>query len=357
MPLHFGFNEQEEYVPPPELIEGLVSDNSLNFVYGYPGVGKSIFLAELAACLAEGREFFSHHCAQSLVIIACEEDFNGMREKNAAVHHKKMLSGFNDNVIGTLGDEGLRLIGDIRPTIETINGAFYEAEEHLIRRTGKVPDKSLKKVLIIDTLASLCPGVDENSSKDMSTVLEGLRQIKASGINAIFVAHHCGKDASSRLRGHSNLEGRADNVWRLRKSREQTQVYVEKAKHHRNGAEFWFEIATTEVLFQNAGVYKSLPYLKQSKKRDANSCLSDDEKALMEIISEISATSHSPISTLELRKIAERRFGYGDGRGEAFRKKFKRLLDGLSAKERLLIDDNNGVCLEDFPSQEDDNAT
>ena len=350
MPLHFGFNEQEEYVPPPELIEGLVSDNSLNFIYGYPGVGKSIFLAELAACLAEGREFFSHHCAQSLVIIACEEDFNGMREKNAAVHCAKMLSGFDDIVIGTLGDEGLRLIGDIGSTVERINEAFYDAEEHLVRRTGRTPDKSLKKVLIIDTLASLCAGGEENSSKDMSTVLEGLKQIKASGVNAIFVAHHCGKDASSRLRGHSNLEGRADNIWRLRKIREQTQVYVEKAKHHRNGAEFWFEIATTEVPFQNAGVRKSLPYLKPSKKRDAKFCLSNDEKALMEIVSELSTTIHSPISALELRKIAGPRFGYGDDKGEAFRKKFKRLLDGLLEKDRLFFDENHGVCLAEFAS-------
>ena len=50
------------------------------------------------------------------------------------------------------------------------------------------------------------------------------------------------------------------------------------------------------------------------------------------------------------------RFGYGDGRGEAFRKKFKRLLDSLSSKKRLLVDENNGVCLSASAKQVDDNA-
>ena len=343
MPLHFGFNEQEEYVPPAELIEGLVSDKSLNFIYGYPGVGKSIFIAGLAACLAEGREFFAHQCAHSLVIIACEEDFNGMREKNAAVHHAKMLLGYDDIVIGTLGDEGLRLIGDINPTIEKINDAFEEAEEHLIRKTGAAPDKNLKKVLIIDTLASLCPGVDENSSKDMSTVLENLKKIQASGINAIFVSHHCGKDSSKRIRGHSNLEGRADNIWRLRKSAEQTQVYVEKAKHHPNGEEFWFEIWSTDVPFQNIGFSKSLPYFMPSTKRDKNSHLSNDEKLLIEIVSELTSTCGEAVSELNLRKIAMSEFGYDDTKSEAFRKKFKRLLNSLAVKKRLLLSEDGSV--------------
>jgi hypothetical protein len=46
MALYFGFNEQEEYVPPSELIEGLVSKNALTFIYAHPGSGKSIFAME-----------------------------------------------------------------------------------------------------------------------------------------------------------------------------------------------------------------------------------------------------------------------------------------------------------------------
>ena len=58
MHLYFGFNEEEEYVPPPELIEGLVSKDSLTFIYGHPGTGKSILAMGLAATLAEEEQAF-----------------------------------------------------------------------------------------------------------------------------------------------------------------------------------------------------------------------------------------------------------------------------------------------------------
>ena len=69
MHLYFGFNEEEEYVPPPELIEGLVSKDSLTFIYGHPGTGKSILAMGLAATLAEEEQaFFGGVFSPSIVI-------------------------------------------------------------------------------------------------------------------------------------------------------------------------------------------------------------------------------------------------------------------------------------------------
>jgi hypothetical protein len=67
-----------------------------------------------------------------------------------------------------------------------------------------------------DTLASLAgPGFDENSGKDMSTVLGAMRRITATGAT-VAVVHHPSKHGEGtggdRLRGHSSLWGELDGL-------------------------------------------------------------------------------------------------------------------------------------------------
>jgi len=264
MALYFGFNEQEEYVPPSELIEGLVSKNALTFMYAHPGSGKSIFAMGLAAALAGGEPLFEHSCTPSIVIVACGEDLLGMREKNAAIHCMKLLSDCPEVVIGVLGGEELSLTGDFASqTIKKITSAFEEAENHFISRTGMPVPPEMPRVLIIDTWSSLTPNIDENSFKETSAALDTLQRLQRAGVDSIFVTHHSGKNDLKGLRGHSGLAARADNIWKLRKQKDKVSVTVEKAKHHANAKRFVFGISTVDVKFHNDGSTKSLPYFSE----------------------------------------------------------------------------------------------
>ena len=293
MQLHFGFNEEEEYVPPPELIEGLVSKDSLTFIYGHPGTGKSILAMGLAATLAEEEQtFFGRACSPSIVIVLCGEDLRGMREKNAAIHKKRMLNGYDDVVIGVLGGDELNLVGaNVNQTITSVSEAFEEAENCYVSRSGKPLPRDINRVLIADTWSSLTPGMDENSAKETSVALQSLQRIKDSGVDAVFVTHHSGKSQGKSLRGHSGLSARADNIWHITKKGGKSIIQVEKAKHHENGERFGFEIGTVEVSFSNAGISKTLPYFRpmsslNENKRELNinyTLLLNEVSRLMEV--------------------------------------------------------------------------
>lgn len=293
MQLHFGFNEEEEYVPPPELIKGLVSKDSLTFIYGHPGTGKSILAMGLAATLAEEEQtFFGRACSPSIVIVLCGEDLRGMREKNAAIHKKRMLNGYDDVVIGVLGGDELSLVGaNVSQTVTSVSEAFEEAESFYVSRSGKPLPRDINRVLIADTWSSLTPGMDENSAKETSVALQSLQRIKDSGVDAVFVTHHSGKSQGKSLRGHSGLSARADNIWHITKKGGKSIIQVEKAKHHENGERFGFEIGTVEVSFSNAGISKTLPYFRpmsslNENKRELNinyTLLLNEVSRLMEV--------------------------------------------------------------------------
>jgi predicted transcriptional regulator len=65
-------------------------------------------------------------------------------------------------------------------------------------------------LVVFDTLARCMVGGDENSSRDMSTFIEGCDQIRHELGATVLVLHHTGKTATSGERGHSSFRGACD---------------------------------------------------------------------------------------------------------------------------------------------------
>ncbi len=68
------------------------------------------------------------------------------------------------------------------------------------------------RCLILDNIASLTPGLDENSKRDWDVVNQWLLSLRHLGITVIYV-HHAGK--SGQQRGSSAREDSLDNVIKL----------------------------------------------------------------------------------------------------------------------------------------------
>ncbi|MBK8104976.1 MAG: AAA family ATPase [Betaproteobacteria bacterium] len=60
-------------------------------------------------------------------------------------------------------------------------------------------------VTFIDTLNASAPGIDENASRDMGTVIEAAKTLQGLTGGLVAAVHHSGKDATKGLRGHSSL--------------------------------------------------------------------------------------------------------------------------------------------------------
>lgn len=261
MPLYFSSNCITEYTPPKELIGGLVAEGTINFIYGAPASGKSIFALHLAACLTVGKKnYFEHKCQKSEVLYIAQEDLQGIQEKTAAISYEQLLL-VSEDLFGILYDSNLGLKPQaIDATLHEVRSSFQDMDDQHFSLYYEGEGCRLPKVLIIDTWAAMTAGIDENSSKDVGNALQGLKCLRDSLECTIFVVHHSGKDFSKGLRGHSAMHAFADNVWRISRQKNMHLVEVLKAKHHPDGTKFGFLIGQREVIFQNGGLVKQLPF-------------------------------------------------------------------------------------------------
>jgi RecA-family ATPase len=101
------------------------------------------------------------------------------------------------------------------------------------------------RLIIIDT-AVLCIGyADENSSRDVSIVMEGARRLAIEANAAILLLHHTGKEGN-QARGSSAWRGSADQEFPLRvvrsKAGEHVEITDEKARDAAKGLKIPFRI-------------------------------------------------------------------------------------------------------------------
>lgn len=186
--------------PEPEaLISGLLTAGGMSALWGEPGCGKSFLAASMALAVATGSEFFGRRVLQGGVIYVAAEGGRGFKKRLVA-HRKRhgiakrtpfaLIPGAVD--LCTEGHETEALIAEIRAVAEAI----------------EVP----VQLIVIDTLARVMAGGNENDSQDMGALIRnGDRIREATGAHLMFV-HHGGKDKDRKTRGHSSFYGALDTA-------------------------------------------------------------------------------------------------------------------------------------------------
>jgi predicted transcriptional regulator len=172
--------EQAKQLPPTEwLIDGLIPKGGLCGLIGDSGTGKTFYALDLAAQAAD----------RAPVMFVVTEGADGFPKRIRAweQHHHRAMSP------------------DMRHARTTKNLLDIKEVHQLIYDA-----RHLKPGLIVfDTLSNSMPGGDENSSKDMTTLIAHCNLIREATGAAILLVHHTTKDGKS-YRGHSSLKGAMD---------------------------------------------------------------------------------------------------------------------------------------------------
>ena len=184
------FNACEVFrpIPPTEwLVEGLVSKGSVSLIVGEGGSKKTYSMIDLSVCLAMGNPWLNFPTTQAGVLWVDEE--SGVvrmkrRLKQAMNAHQAPPETPVDCVC--MANFNLR-------NPEDINQLFAEVWS---REVGLV---------VIDALADVMPGGDENAVRDVVPVFQGLRKIAEFTGAAVVVIHHANK--SGGYRGSSHIRG------------------------------------------------------------------------------------------------------------------------------------------------------
>ena len=177
--------------PPPVrwLAAPMLPRAALTGLFAPGGDGKSLLAAAVAAALAHGGEVAGIACETGTTIYLDGE--NGEWEIHRRVH--------------TLGlpAKGVRMADasgfDLRRHLQLL--AEIIAEQH--------PD-----LVVLDSLRSLTPGLDENDTKQTAAVLDPLRRLTHESGTAILLIHHTNK-AGKDFRGASSIRDSCDALWHL----------------------------------------------------------------------------------------------------------------------------------------------
>jgi hypothetical protein len=212
------------------MVRGLLPQTGLTALYGPSGSGKSFLALDLAATVAGGaNEWYGMRVKNCPVTYCVLEGEGGMgkRVKAWQQHHDKPLPGtlrFVTEAINLLRAE------DLRDLIEAIRQAGGDGG-----------------LVVLDTLNRAAPEADENSSKDMGTIIAAAKALQASTGGLVMVVHHTGKAIAAGMRGHSSLFAAMDAVIGVAKMDSGPQWEVQKSKDDATGAQYPFCLETLVV--------------------------------------------------------------------------------------------------------------
>ena len=194
--------------PPTDrwLVEGLWGWPAVGFVAGTPKSMKTWMALELAVAVASGQPCLGRYAVKKrghVLVYAAEDSAEAIRERVAAIASARHID-LDSLGVGLISVPSLRL----------------DNEEHRRRLLATVA--TIKpRLLILDPLVRLHSG-DENSSGDISSLLDFLRTVQREHEVAVLVVHHVRKSPASQpgqaLRGSGDLHAWLDSALYLMRS-------------------------------------------------------------------------------------------------------------------------------------------
>ena len=231
-----NFSEPQE--PILWTVDGLISEGSVSVFFGEPGCGKTWALFDLALCVARGAPWLDMATKQGAVLIIDED--SGRRRLS-----RRMGEAMRGHEAGP------------ETPISAVSMANFDLgnKEDADEVRGLIIRKNASLV-IIDHLANIMPGRDENAVKDTAPIMHTLRKIAEDTQAAIIVIHHSNKTGG--YRGSSAIKGAIDLLLSVEKKNDSNNLTfkTEKARDTTAGAfaatmnfmddKFWLSVSEFE---------------------------------------------------------------------------------------------------------------
>lgn len=223
-----GFVKASQFISDQKVewhIKHVIPKRGLVVIYGAPGSSKSFFALDMVAHVARGIPWRGHRVRQSSVAYIAAEGVAGFGNRLSA------YARYN-----ALDMDGVPLF--VR------GGSFLLKDQtiDLVEELKALPDVG---VVVIDTLAAVTPGANENTSEDMGLAISSAQLIiEATGATVILI-HHTNKNGD--MRGWSGLLGAVDNQIRIERKDNVRTAHVEKQKEGEDGRAYGYSLKVVDL--------------------------------------------------------------------------------------------------------------
>lgn len=200
-------------LPRPEwLVEGVLPEKGVVFLFGAPEAGKSFVALDLALSVATGGEWLGRETKPRTVVYVAPEGFWGMPARCDAWE----------------ANRGEIVAGNFFVQTEAISLDDDKSVSRFIESVRSVGPR----VIVIDTFARSFNG-DENSAMEVNKAIRGLDKIVNVLGALVLVVHHTVKAKKGRSaleRGSSALRAAADTMLRVGEFGGERFLFCEKQK-------------------------------------------------------------------------------------------------------------------------------
>jgi len=206
-------------------VKGILPEAGLVVIYGPSKAGKSFLTLELATAIAQGREWFGYKTLAASVLYINLESNWGLQGRLTAWQ---------------------QVNGGLPAELQFITESFNLQDADHVK--GIIQAAPKNGVIIIDTLNRASPGMDENSSRDMSLLIAAAGDIQRGTGGLVILVSHTGKDTKKGIRGHSSLFAALDACIEVDQGADGSRtVRLPKVKEGADGACYRFELTQVVI--------------------------------------------------------------------------------------------------------------
>lgn len=224
------------------LVHRLLIHGDVSVVYGASNVGKSFWVLDLAASIANNAPYRGETRVEGGAVVYVS--LEGQRSFANRIAALKMTNRLNPGAPFYIVNTSFNLL-----TTEDCDALVLTVAEI----TGK--SKTPMRLIVIDTLARAMAGGDENSSADMTSAVRAVDEIKTITGAHVMLIHHPGKNESRGARGHSSLRAAIDTEIEIIKSEGDSLACAIVTKQRDLPAirPMFFELNTVKIGIDNYG--------------------------------------------------------------------------------------------------------
>ena len=213
------------------LIKGVLPKAELGILFGASGSGKTFVALDLAFSIARGIAWRNRRTTKGRVVLIAAEGGSGLGKRGDAYAR---YHGFD-----------LRTTQDLHVITAAPNFLDSDDISEVIAEIKNLGDVDM---IVIDTLAQVSPGANENTSDDMGKVLSNIRLLHEATGAMNLVVHHAGKDLSKGSRGWSGLKAAADvQIEVIRHENGEREIHIDKMKDGEDGVRWGFKLEVIDL--------------------------------------------------------------------------------------------------------------